>query len=1265
MSAGRQFSGDENYELLEQLGEGGEGVVYRARHRMRGELVALKTIPVTTPERVLRFKREFRELRELRHPNIVRLHELTEGDGHWYYTMELVNGQDVLSYVRPDSILDPNKLRHALGSLVDAVRAIHDRGLVHRDLSPQNVLVTADGRVVLIDLGVSLRSVGTSGEEVIGTAAYMAPEQAMGKPLSGKADWYSVGVVLYEALFGQLPFRGAPLQLLQAKQLHMPEFPEVRNVLAAPLARLCERMLQTSPDDRADTDEILAALGKQAERAEAAPDAKVSAHVDQLYGALVEARAGQPRVVIIHGPGGSGKTSLLQEFCERVQGAVVFRGTCSADESLLFRALDGAVDAIVDYLAGLPTVLANHVVPVRSGPLVRAFPTLGRITAAVRHVRSDASNDDDAEGLAHALAELVAGIAEREGCVVLALDDLHNSDADGLALITRLLAHSSSTRLLIVASERVSEDPREWLEELHRTAELTDARIDHVVLEHAADAAHAAPALTAIEPAPARSADSMSDRGWQLLCTIALAETEVSRPRLARALGWELQELAETERELTDLAAIEAVGADGASKLALANKAERGALVASLSSALAQRLNRGLGRAFSDVPAAHQRAGRHLEAGGEPGRAAKHYVHAADKAASALACGRAVHLYDRALPLLSDSDTRRVGLLAKSADALVASGRLAEGAERYAAGAQVSLDAIEAMELTRCAADCYLRSGHVDKGIVAHRRAFAAMGISLPGSTKAAFRSLLWHRVRVRLGGLRYKIKPTHAVPVNVAMHIDSLLAASLEFAMIDFLRGGDLHARALLQALKVGDEHRITRALITEAAYQGGSGDHARCDVALAKAAVLVDKLGEPYLRGYHTAVRGIITVMRGEFPAGLDLCRDAIQTLNNECSGTEWEVATTEHFTRWAMFYMGEFESLGRHVLAQLRVAEERGDLFSASLLRTGYSTMVWLARDQPNVAESQCDYVEEHWTQHGFLTTDWWLLFSRVNIDLYRGHAAKAWGRIERAWPVMKANMLLRAEGRRIEAIYMRGRCALAMLMTTEDSSRWRREVERMTRNLEKEKLDWAHGLAHLLRAARANIDTDKAVAIEEAANAAQIFRDSGATLFETIADAISFEHDRNVAPGEFIAQNTRGVRRPIALASMLAPGFSANVEWTNETDHEAVPIVRVVLTGHFTVAAFQERAAEIEAEIAQQGPSSVVVDTTALRGHDPESRLAFVNWYRANREGIRRLAIVADRMDWRIGTRTMALLSSGEIKPFSRVDEAMAWAAMTDA
>ena len=225
------FPGTERFHVLRRLGAGGMGVVYEVHDHVRDEIVALKTLVRTSAADVYRLKREFRSLADVAHPHLVCLYELFVEEARCFFTMELVRGVSFVDYARgpDDASATHDRLRDALRQLIEGVSALHGSGKLHRDLKPSNILVTPEGRVVILDFGLiaELRPqhAGDVHHVTGGTPAYMPPEDGWGVAPSEAGDWYGVGVTLYEALTGRIPFAGPLLEVLHRKTADDPPAP--------------------------------------------------------------------------------------------------------------------------------------------------------------------------------------------------------------------------------------------------------------------------------------------------------------------------------------------------------------------------------------------------------------------------------------------------------------------------------------------------------------------------------------------------------------------------------------------------------------------------------------------------------------------------------------------------------------------------------------------------------------------------------------------------------------------------------------------------------------------------------------------------------------------------------------------------------------------------------------------------------------------------------------------------------------------------------
>jgi serine/threonine-protein kinase len=270
-----------HYRLIEKVGQGGMGVVYRAFDTHLEREVALKFLPeefAADPDRLARFIREAKTIAALNHPNIVGIHSVEEERGVRFITMEFVRGK-TLKQLIPRKGLSTKELLALAVPMVEAVSVAHEQGITHRDLKPDNIMITPDGRVKILDLGLAITKplepataqseVTTSTDEVglmIGTAAYMSPEQIEGRRVDHRADIFALGVILYEMATGQRPFKGSSSLQVISSILHDTPVPmselnplhphELDRVVRHSLAKDRERRYQTAKDVRNDLDEL-------------------------------------------------------------------------------------------------------------------------------------------------------------------------------------------------------------------------------------------------------------------------------------------------------------------------------------------------------------------------------------------------------------------------------------------------------------------------------------------------------------------------------------------------------------------------------------------------------------------------------------------------------------------------------------------------------------------------------------------------------------------------------------------------------------------------------------------------------------------------------------------------------------------------------------------------------------------------------------------------------------------------------------------------
>jgi predicted ATPase len=482
------------YELRNMLGRGATGVVYEARDTASDAIVAVKTVVSMDGENLFRLKHEFRSLANLEHENLVRFGELECDQGQWFFTMERVYGTDFLVYVRTghperDSMPPPcasstrlrvlpsfthereqpprelgseRRLREALAQLVEGLAALHEAGRIHRDIKPSNVLVTLKGRVVILDFGL-MTGFGPDGR-IVGTPAYMAPEQIACQRLTPAADWYAVGVMLFASLTGRLPFRGEVLLTKLTEDAPT----DLGKDAPEDLRALCLDLLARDPNARPGVDEIRSRLGIAAPSKSPTREVFVGRQEElgRLRRALAEVPAADARSILVRGEPGMGKSMLVERFLSELPAqTLVLRGRCYEQESVPFGGADSLVDALSEYLIGLDPSESVHLFAGGVSNVARVFPVLCRVPIiAQQHVEGPVLNATTLRELAFGeLARVVTALARWRPLVVY-VDDLQWMDQDSVALIRQAILSSGTPCLFVATIRSCSDLPTELAE---------------------------------------------------------------------------------------------------------------------------------------------------------------------------------------------------------------------------------------------------------------------------------------------------------------------------------------------------------------------------------------------------------------------------------------------------------------------------------------------------------------------------------------------------------------------------------------------------------------------------------------------------------------------------------------------------------------------------------------------------------------------------------------------------------------------------------
>jgi|HubBroStandDraft_1064217.scaffolds.fasta_scaffold00001_38 serine/threonine protein kinase/tetratricopeptide (TPR) repeat protein len=249
------------YEILQLLGEGGMGAVYKARDRELDTFVALKLIRpelAANPAIVARFKQELLLSHQVTHRNVIRIYDLGDADGVKFITMEFVEGRDLRSLILEKKKFPPEESAEIVQQVCRALEAAHSVGVIHRDLKPQNIMRDKAGRIVVMDFGLARTVEGdgmTQTGALVGTMEYMSPEQALAKDLDQRSDLFAVGLILYELLTGKMPFKAesALASLIKRTQERAVPVSDHDGSIPLPLTRVVSKCLERDPASRYQT----------------------------------------------------------------------------------------------------------------------------------------------------------------------------------------------------------------------------------------------------------------------------------------------------------------------------------------------------------------------------------------------------------------------------------------------------------------------------------------------------------------------------------------------------------------------------------------------------------------------------------------------------------------------------------------------------------------------------------------------------------------------------------------------------------------------------------------------------------------------------------------------------------------------------------------------------------------------------------------------------------------------------------------------------
>jgi hypothetical protein len=1097
----------DRYQVVRRIGAGGMGVVYEADDLERGQKVALKTISNLDVEKIYQLKREFRALADLSHPNLVALYDLVVAADSCFFTMELLDGADLLTHLwgrkvgdpaemvtttitpRPtaagtmplpyvDAIADDvitqnsprptpcdiDKLRHALPQLARGLHALHCAGKIHRDVKPSNIQVTSDGRVVLLDFGLVAELERRHGADgmIVGTVAYMAPEQCAGDAqLTAATDWYALGVVVFQALTGRLPFEGVPTRVLFEKQTEAAPRPSlIVQHVPRDLDDLCAELLEREPADRPTGAQLMHRLGVADTDRMATPVVNVTreggfagrrAELAMLEDALAPLAIKRASVALVRAPSGMGKTSLVAHFLERLRvshpNALLLRGRCLDREDVPYKAIDHLIDELSDWWLGLPPRQAQALLPRDAYLLPTLFPVLDRVPAIAEAPRTRLVADPQARRT-HAfgaLRETLQRLGDRHTVVVF-LDDMQWVDRDTTALLADLMRAPDPPPVLVVLATRsegsepvvdlvrrmdaaqrlidlgplsddaalaiavshLGEDNRETAELLVREADgsplflIELARYLHGrTIEEIAG--------KGLDAMLAERIDSLGEAARMIAELVAVAGEPVTRSVLASVSDVPAAELSRQLSLLRAQRVVRMSGSRAEDTIESYHARVRSAVLGQLHINRRVRHHRALAIALSGKGTAEQLA-LHWYGAGDLEHAAGHARRAGDEARAKLDFDLSSRWYAMALEGPQWTDPERRTLRTMLADALADAGRPRDAAEQFLVAA-AGADAATTLELRRRAAGSLLQSGYVAEGLELTRTVLAGVGLAMARTPR---RGLLWMVVRrawLRIRGLGFRPRSLAEISQAELTRVDVCEGVSFGLALVDTFRSMDFGTRFLLSALRLGERWRVTRAIALEADFLAATARPKRAVRLLERLEQLTVGLDEPPAAAQLLTTRGFVDFfVHSRFRSALDNFTDAIASYRTVVGRAGFELDTVSIFCCWALYYMGEIGELSRRVPAMVEAAARNGNRYTAVTLRCAFP-MAWLARFEPDAIEAELDAALGSWASAdgSYQLQHMFALSSRLDLALYRGRPEDATPRIAPEWKQIRRSLV----------------------------------------------------------------------------------------------------------------------------------------------------------------------------------------------------------------------------------------------------------------
>lgn len=1188
MGPGVDFVLPPRFSDVRRIGNGTMGIVFEVWDNERRDRLALKTLQRATPDGIRQFKREFRTVAELTHPNLAALYELFCDEGLWFFTMELVSGRPLFKVV--DDKTTPwseSDAKARFFQLACALMTLHQAGVVHRDVKPDNALLEESGRVVLLDFGLTrelpngTRQSGDWG--IAGTPGYMAPELLVGQGCSPASDWYAFGTTLFQALSGVLPFSMAHAGMVRKLSAEPPSLGSLGVSVSSELEDLCRRLLARDPRVRPDSAELLAVLDESARRgrvsdpprSDSKPVVGREQELERLLAWINDSEARGLRIMTLRGISGVGKSTLARAALTELDGnaAYILRARCRPQEAVSYNAWDGLLDELREQIEARDPAIAHTPV---DGALARLFPVLAFSPEQSAERQSARVNPIETRREAIRGLKLFLSKLSKTTPIVAFIDDVHWADADSLALLQELAVEGDQINMAVLLTAReqaISPHLESMLNEPHVRAlcevmdvkplpELDAERLlveigitDPVVQRRLLSEARGNPfLLTELS----RANESLTEHASLHLNDVlahrlaALSTEARSLFHVVGLIGHEVPlDVAMTAAELTThgLEHVHKLRSAGLVRLGQASRKcieayhdrWRQALVEVLDSSRKQSIFRALAGAFmtsgneQDVEVV---AHCYQEAG-DNAAAASQYLRAGARSEASLAFERAVQCYEKALQLGDYTGAQRI-------DVLVKLGAMADAVGRGEQAGRAFLDAAalasggERIALRGRGARALLSSGRADEGEAVLKDVLRAVGCSTPESMIGTILQLLFERWRLRLRGIAWRPGPLTEAE---RLRLGALEVAASSFVQREPITGWLYACRALRSALDGDDEVLLLKSLSNELACSATEIHNRKWLGGLLELGrKLCKSVTDPIAIAWFEHAAGDVHFLAGDWVLAEQQLRVAVQTLCGLRGAGHWELGVARRRHVAVLQVCGDMTAPEvdiRNWLDDAVVRDDREGTASA-LFGLGYCE---LARGQVSsvlniVARIRSLVPQGHESAIG---ADWLEAFALCYRGATPSELEGSLRRLRRVHAMMHGRLVIyRVWSRSYEARILQ---ALAANSSGRVQRSWLADMRVMSKRQARENWDHATACALTLDAAVAHFEGKAERTVELLERAAALHERHGALLFAASArhaSAMLKRDESRLAAAELTLRGLN-VTDPATLSRAHLPAF----------------------------------------------------------------------------------------------------------------------------